>query len=145
MENQKVLGVDIPFSKIDGEVLKMIGFASEPQNLGPGPYGYILVESAKLKQRLILPIFHRLDFTNIHQAFEDKTQDQEVLIVWTINYYRYKPLKYLSCFFPKTIVLLCKKAAYDYITDSDYRADVRGEARYLEEKPIREWKPPVMS
>ena len=142
MENESVLGIDIPFSKIDKRVLRLISPVDRSEK---GPYGFFLVESYELSQRLILPVFHREDFSNIQQALDSKTQDQEVLVVWSSKNYRYPLLKYFSEFFPRMIVWLCKEDAFNLINNPDYKPELGGEARFLEEKPIKEWKPSIMA
>lgn len=140
-ENELVLGLDIPFHKIDKSVLRLVEFVDRPEK---GPYGFLLVESHELARHLILPIFHAEDYGNAQEAMDSKATDQEVLVIWSSNNYKYPILKYFP-FFPRMIVWLCKKDAFNLINDPNHKPELQGEARFLEEKPIKEWKPGVMA
>ena len=42
---------------------------------------------------------------------------------------------------PKLTVMICSKGAYEIMTDSNYKPELTGEARFNAERPIVEWKP----
>ena len=79
------------------------------------------------------------------EAFEERKEGQEVLVIWSNNNYRNVAFKLSRSILPKLIVWLCPKEAYLLMTDQSYKSGLSGEARFLAEKPIKEWKPEVMN
>ena len=146
-----ILGVDIPWKTIDKEILRMVEFrphskveGNEVKSIPNFPYAMLDVESPKLQQKATLYVTHKLDFMNVHNAFDKKKDGEEILVVWTNNNYKSFLHKLVSATMPKLIVWLCKKGAYELMTDKDHKPELSGEARYLAEKPLTEWKPEVM-
>lgn len=41
--------------------------------------------------------------------------------------------------------MICKKGAYELITDANHRLELQGVARFKEEQAIIDWKPEVMT
>lgn len=119
MQNTKllVLGKDISWDVIDGQICQVIEFNSfgkvedkKVLNLSvTSPYAFLTVECDKLPQNTILNIFHKTDFLNLTSAFKHKREGDEVLIIWTAKHYKNFLYKILSATMPKLIVWICKK------------------------------------
>ena len=45
---------------------------------------------------------------------------------------------------PRLWVMICPKGAFELMADQKSRPELQGEARFLAERPIAEWKPEVM-
>jgi peroxiredoxin len=45
---------------------------------------------------------------------------------------------------PNLWVMVCKRGAYELLTNPDSQPELQGEARFMAEKPIIEWKPELM-
>jgi len=148
-----ILGKDVPFEKIDKEICRVIKFTSHAKvvnnkviaDSATDPYAFLTVYIEKIQGRVDLPIFHKDDFKNVYEAFEERKEDQEVLVIWSNNNYKNIAFKISRSFLPKLVVWLCRKDAYQLMTDNSYKPKLTGEARFLAEKPIREWKPEVMN
>ena len=151
-DGNSVLGKDIPLDTIDKEVCRVIKFSPRAKLVDnkviadhpTDPYAFLTIETKKLSEKVELPIFHKDDFKNVFEAFNEMKDDQEVLIVWSNKFYKNAIFKLSSSILPKLVVWLCQKEAYELITNRDYKRDLDGEARFLAEKPIKEWKPEVM-
>jgi hypothetical protein len=153
MENKvSVIGKEISWDSIDGKVCRVVKFSSfgkiennKVLNLPKtSPYASLLVECNELDTNGLLFIFHKLDFFNFCEAFKQK-KENEVLIIWTAKHYKNFVYKILSSIMPKLIVWVCQKGAYELMTDRNYKPELSGEARFLAEKPIKEWKPEIMN
>jgi len=154
MDNKTpVLGKELPLETIDKEICRVIKFTPHAKiannkvvaDSTTGPYAFLIIESEKLSTTAELPIFHKDDFKNIFEAFKERKDNQEVLIVWSNRLYKNIVFKMSHSVLPKLIVWLCQKEAYELMTDQKYKPELTGEARFLAEKPILEWKPEVMS
>ena len=150
-DNLPVLGTNISWKAIDKEILRVVDYrpyakieGSKIKSIPNFPYAMLDVESPKLEDKATLYVTHKLDFMNVNSAFDKKKDDEEILVVWSNNNYKSSLHKLISATMPKLVVWLCKKGAYELMTDKDYKPELSGEARYLAEKPLTEWKPEVM-
>jgi len=76
-----VIGRDIPWTMIIGQVFRVRGFDPSDTTIGADgqvhaesavrPYGYLLVESPILDQQAVLPICHRDDFFLASSVFDE--------------------------------------------------------------------------
>lgn len=82
---------------------------------------------------------------HLWSAFKERgvKQDEEVLIFWTKKNYK-RVYKIASAFLPRLWVMICKKGAFELMTNPDSRPELQGEARFFAERPIIDWKPEVM-
>ncbi len=154
MKQRPILGKDIPWSVIDGELCRVIRFTpfAKIENkkvravASYTPYAFLTVECKKFKQNADLWVTHKIDFINLSEAFgQRKIKDgEEVLIIWSVNHYKYKLYKIFSFIFPKIWVMICPKNAYEIETNPNFRPELTGEARFLAFRPIKEWEPEVM-
>lgn len=148
-----VLGKDIPLDTIDKEICRVIKFTPHAKIVNnkvvaeskTDPYAFLTIETKKISGKAELPIFHKDDFRNTYEAFNERGEGQEVLIVWSNKNYKNIVFKMSRSIFPKLIIWLCQKDAYQLMTDQAYKPELTGEARFLAEKPVKEWKPEVMN
>lgn len=145
---------DGEWSLIDGEVCHVIDFVPMG-TVKDGkvvamdtttPYASIHIECKKLSEQITGFIAHKTDFINLWKAFKGRGigENEEVLIMWSAKHYKNIILKGLSCVMPKLWVMICPEGAFELMTDQNSRPELQGEARYLAQKPITEWKPEVM-
>lgn len=108
-------------------------------------YASVVLESKKLPRGAVGLITHKKDFENLWIVFKERgvKKDEEVIIFWTVsNLKSYAKLFFL--FMPKLWIMICQKGAFELMTDSNWRPELSGEARWNAERPIAEWKPEVM-
>lgn len=144
---------DNEWSVIDGEPCKVISFT--PLALIKSgkvvvsnrtePYAFVIFECKKFPQRTKGFICHKMDFQHLWAAFSERgiKENEEVIIFYSKkNLQSYAKL--FSVFMPKLWVLICPKGAYELMTNPQSMPELHGEARFLAEKPIVDWKPVVM-
>ena len=140
---------------IDGEFCKVIEFVQIGVfNNGKvtgidktTPYATIKLECKQIPSKIITGLItHKLDFIHLYQAFKERgvAPNEEVIISWSVNHYKSWLYKAFSFMMPKLWVMICKNGAFELMTDPSSRPDLGGEARWLAEKPIIQWKPEVM-
>lgn len=109
------------------------------------PYASVVLECKKIPNIVKGFICHEMDFQHLWAAFKERgiQQNEEVII-----FYSKKQLKsfakIFSAFMPRLWVMICQKGAFELMTNPNSRPELQGEARFLAEKPIAEWKPGVM-
>lgn len=143
---------DIEWSVVDGELCKIIDFTPFGSitdgkvitSSKSKPYASIMIECKKFPRRTTGFITHKIDFTHLFKAFKEKGEGDEVIIVWTVKHYKNFLYKLLSFMMPKLTVWVCQKGAYELMTNRNHRPELTGEARFLAERPIMEWKPEVI-
>jgi len=145
---------DKEWSAVDGEVCKVIEFSplvtsiNESNQVQNGskslPYAVITIECKKLDSITRGYITHKIDFGNLWVAFNERYLDanEEIIVVWSKNNYK-RGVKLLSGFMPKLWVMICPKGAYELMSDSNYKPELSGLARWNAMKPIIDWKPGV--
>ena len=148
-----ILGKDITWDTIDGDVLLAVEFNPYAKVDGKTitsipnyPYATLTVECTKIPQQATLYVTHKLDFQNLWNAYKVRgIQDsEEVLVFWTKKHYKSGLSKFFSSIMPKLWIRVCKKGAYKLMTDKNYKPEITGEARFLAESPVIEWKPDVL-
>lgn len=152
MGQKPILGKEIPFERIDGQVCRVIEYAPlaklKDKNVVStslsSPYASLVVECSKLSGKVTLLLTNKIDFVHLSEAFKKRKKGEEVLIFWTNKNYKNFLYKLLSVFLPKIWVMVCPAGAYDLLSDSAYNPELSGEARWNATKPIAEWKPEVM-
>ncbi len=155
MKEKITLLKDEEWGSIDGEACRVIDFVPMGSSVKNGkviakdmttPYASIQIECKKLSGEITGFITHKIDFINLWNAFKERgvRENEEVLIFWSINHYKNKIFKSLSRAMPKLWVMICKKGAFELMTDAESRPELQGEARFLAERPIMDWKPDVM-
>lgn len=151
--NETALRKDSEWSIIDGEPCRIIDFipAAKVENRQviaenkTEPYASIIFECKKLSQKTKGYITHKMDFLHLWTAFKERgvSQNEEVIIFWSKNHLK-SYAKIISVFMPKLWVMICSKGAFELMSDSDFKPELGGEARWNAQKPIVEWKPEVM-
>lgn len=142
-----VLLRDREWSMIDGEPCRVIDFDDTISKLGKlMPYASINIECKKVKKVIKGFITHKIDYIHLRKAFRERTikESEEVIIFWTKRNYKLKLMRFLPGFWPKLWVMICPKGAFELMTDANYKPELQGEARFLAEKPIVDWKPEIM-
>jgi len=138
---------DREWSVIDGEVCRATVFddTNSHRNMF-SPYAVITIECKKIPNKINGYITHKVDLMHLRNAFKERPlkEDEEVLTIWTKKHYKNVLFKLSSFFMPKLIVWICKKGAYELINYPNHKPGLQGEARFLAQRPIIEWKPKVM-
>lgn len=151
--NGPILGKDIPWDTIDSEVCRVLKFTphgkienNQIKAIPNFPYAFLTIECNKLQGRATLYVTHKLDFTNLWKAYKERgvKEDEEVLVMWSNKHYKSWLIKLASAIMPKLWIMVCKKGAYELMTDKTYKPELTGEARFLAKRPLAEWKPDVM-
>lgn len=138
---------DKEWSFIDGEVCRATNFDDTISHLDKSmPYASITVECRKMPNKVKGFIAHKIDYMHLRAAFKERTikENEEVIFCWTKRKYKLKLMKFLPGFFPKLWIMIVPKGAFELITDPNHKPELHGEARYLAERPIVEYKPEVM-
>lgn len=155
-ESEIVLWSDREWSQIDGEpcrvsALSTLGSFREANGKvhttsRTMPYASLTLECGKLGKNIRGYVTHKMDFQHLWAALKERrvNEAEEVIIIWTREEYRYKLTKFLSRFMPKLRVMVCPKGAYELMTDSKYKPELWGEARWNAMRPVSQWKPEVM-
>jgi hypothetical protein len=139
---------DKQWSVLDGEACRVIDFNDTVSHLGNfTPYASITIECIKIPgQKINGFITHKIDYIHLRKAFKERTikQDEEVIIYWSKKCYKNIAYKIFSAFMPKLWVTICPRGTLELIADTNYKPELKGEARFLAGKPIVEYKPEVM-
>lgn len=136
---------DREWSLIDGEVCRATDFDDTISHLNKSmPYASITIECRKMPNKIKGFITHKIDYKHLRDAFGMLKEDDEVLFFWSVKHYKHKIYSLLSNTMPKLWVMICLKGAFELMTDQNYKPELQGEARFLAEKPIVEFKPEVM-
>ena len=144
---------DSEWGAIDGELCRVIRF-TPMASIQDGkvralnmvtPYAAVILERAKTSEPIEGFIAHKMDFKHLWAAFKERGvgQDEEVIVGWSKKHLK-GYARVLSAFTPKLWVMICPKGAFELMTNLQNRPDLHGEARFLAERPIVEWKPEVM-
>lgn len=144
---------DSEWSVIDGEPCKVIKFTPLAK-IENGkvitankiePYASVVFECKKLPQQTEGFICHKMDFQHLWAAFSERAvkENEEVIIFYSKKHLK-SYAKLFSAFMPRLWIMICPKGAFELMTNPQSRPDLQGEARFLAERPIIEWKPEVM-
>jgi len=145
---------DREWTVIDGEPCRVVEFTpwshiKEGKIFGDKklPYAVVILECKKVKDTIRGYITHKLDFIHLWKVFKERTvkEDEEVIIYWTIQNYRYRWLKYFSVYLPKLWVLVFPKGHLEFIADPNWQSE-SGKRPSSKEMliPIVNLKPEIM-
>jgi len=150
---ETILRKDSEWSVIDGEPCKVIEFT--PSAIIKNgrvvalnknePYASVVLECKKLSQQTKGFIYHKMDFQHLWAAFKERgvRENEEAIIFYSKK--RLKSYaKLFSVFMPRLWVMICPKGAFELMADPNNRPELQGEARFLAELPIVEWKPELI-
>jgi len=150
---QQTMLKDSDWSLIDSEACRVIEFTpmaviknGKVRALSRSmPYASVTFQCIKIPHNIEGYICHKLDFIHLWAAFKERPlgENEEVIIFWTKTHYK-RFSKIFSRFMPRLWVMVCKKGAYELMTDNKFRPELTGEARWNAKKPIMDWKPEVM-
>lgn len=122
-DSNPVLGRDIPLDRIDKEICRVVKFTPHAKIINnkveaenkTDPYAFLTIETKKIPGKVDLPLFHKDDFRSIYDAWNERKEDQEVLVVWSNKNYKNIVFKISQSILPKLIVWLCQKDAYQLL------------------------------
>ena len=144
---------DSEWGVIDGEPCKVIKFTPLAKiengkvitSNKTEPYASVVFECKKLPEQTEGLICHKMDFQHLWAAFKERgiKENEEVIIFYSKKHLK-SYAKFFSAFMPRLWVMVCPKGAFELMTNSESRPELQGEARFLAERPIAEWKPKVM-
>lgn len=151
---------DSEWSIIDNEPCRVIEFTpmASVQNgkvLTPNitePYASVILECKKIPNTFRGYICHKMDFQHLWAAFKQRgVQEGEEVIIFYSKQQLKNYAKLFSAFMPRLWVMICRKGAFELMaeeierrTDTNWKPELSGEARWNAMKPIAEWKPDVM-
>jgi len=116
------------------------------------PYASVILECKKIPNTVKGFICHKTDFKHLWAVYKERgvKQDEEVIIFYSRKNLK-SYAKIFSAFMPRLWVMVCQKGAFELMaeeierrTDSNWKPELSGEARWNAMKPIAEWKPEVM-
>ena len=142
---------DSEWGSVDGDACRVFqfspfGWPEEGRICVPKriPYAAIHFECTRVPGTIKGYITHRVDFLHLWQAFIERgvRDDEEVVVYWTIQNYKFKWLRYFSVIFPKLWVTISHKGFFEFMKG---HREVRGQ-RTTEEmlESIASWKPGIM-
>lgn len=113
------------------------------------PYATIKVQCVEghpeLPPNALATITHKIDFKNLWAAFIERgISDDEVVIIVRSKKYLRGYARIFAYFMPRMIVMIFKNHAFKLLIDPDFEPELKGEARFLAELPVEEWRPHVM-
>lgn len=111
------------------------------------PYASVILECKKVSNTIKGYITNKTDFIHLWKVFKERTikENEEVIVVWTIEHYKHKWLKYFSVFLPKLWVLIFPKGHLEFMADPNWQPESNGRPSYEEMlSPIASWKPKIM-
>jgi len=148
------LDTDSEWNEFDGESLRVLEFT--PYSLIKNrkihtdklrePYAHaILTLECKKVQGLIKGyVWHKIDFRNLWKVFEERTvqENEEVIITWTKQNYKYMWHRYVSYFLPKLWIAIFPKGHLEMIADPSLRPKSMSPREFI--CPIEVFKPDIM-
>ncbi len=150
---ETTLRKDSEWSVIDSEPCRVISFtplasiengkilASKKME----PYASVTLECKKIPVAVKGFITHKEDFAHLWAAFRERrlADNEEAIIIWSKKHLK-TYAKICSAFMPRLWVMICPKGAFEIMTDSNWKPELTGEARWIATKSAVEWKPEVM-
>jgi hypothetical protein len=148
---------DTEWSAIDGEFCRVNDFVPlswmeegkicDDKLFKTLPYASVILECKKIPNRIKGYITHKIDFIHLWNVFRERgiKEDEEVIIIWTIQNYKWKWLKYFSVFLPKIWVSVHHKGFLEFITDQNWHPESKPRPTTEEMlTPIVSRKPKIM-
>jgi len=146
---ETILLKDKDWNVIDGEICRVTDFALLALKDGKIPkigktkaYASLMLGCPKFPNKIRGFVTNKEDFNHLWEAMRRKGigKDEEVLIVWSA-----KRIGLLAKIFhvssPKMYVMVCRSGSCEKITNPDWLAENKGQASFLEVKPVKEWFP----
>lgn len=144
---------DSEWGKIDSEPCRVRDFVplalvnngvvSAPNSTDP--YAYVILECKKIQGNIKGYVTHKIDFLHLWRAFEAKgtSENEEVIIFWSKKQLKTIP-RLFSVFMPKLWVIVCRKGAFEIMSDPKWKPELTIELRKNAVWPIYEWRPRVL-
>lgn len=153
MAEQRAMHKDRDWQMLEGDACRVVDFTpmaviEDGKVRAPSltlSYASVTFECKKLPQVVDGFICHKVDFANLSAAIKERSlrEDTEVLMFWNKKHLR-GYAKLFSNLMPRFCFMLCPKGAFELLTDSAQRPELKGEARFLAMRPIMQWTPEVM-
>ena len=148
---QQSLLTDSEWGSVDGDACRVFqfspfGWIEEGRIWVPKriPYAAIHFECTRVPGTIKGYITHRMDFLHLWQAFIERgvRDDEEVVVYWTIQNYKFKWFRYFSVFLPKLWVTISQKGFFEFMKGHREVQGQRTTEGMLES--IASWKPGIM-
>lgn len=148
------LDTDKEWSVIDGEFCRVLQFTpySSVKNgkihtdklTEPYAHAILTLERKKVQGTMKGYIWHKIDFRNLWKVFKERTvqENEEVIIIWTKQNYRYTLCRYFSYFMPKLWIAIYPKGHLEILTEPSLKPEAMSYKEML--SPIEEFKPDIM-
>ena len=138
---------DEDWQPLDGEVCRVTAFRPFPEAQDDPrlPYGAIDIESPALAEPTIGYITHQLDFRHVSEALDalGTDDDKEVIVIWSKS--NLPPAAGpASRGLPGFVVWLCRKPAYELMTNDSFQPELSGTERFRAMRPIEKWEPELL-
>jgi hypothetical protein len=144
---------DAHWNVIAGRPCKVTGFTPAAKVEGgkvtafdrSTPYALLGLEARELPPGTTGAITHKLDFKHLWAAFVERgiSDDEEVVIFWLKKEGLKGWARLFAPFMPGLVVMVCKAGACELLSDRNCQPELRGEARWLAERPIMQWEPEI--
>jgi hypothetical protein len=148
-----VFRTDDEWSALDGEPCRVKSFtanATVENGRVSGaprgqPYASITFESRQLPEDALGFVTHKIDFLHLWRAFNERgvRDDEEVIFFWVKSHLK-SVARHLGATMPKLLVWICPREAFELMTDSNFKPELDGMARFNAERPRAKWTPEIM-
>jgi hypothetical protein len=148
---QPVFITDGDWSALEGDACRVTSFtanATVDDGRVSGPpvnkaYASFTFECSQLPEEALGFVTHKLDFLHLWTAFNERRDDEEVIVFWVKSDLR-KSVRLFSRIMPRLVVWICRKEAFELMTDRNFKPELDGLARHKAMSPLANWTPPVM-
>jgi hypothetical protein len=149
------LDTDREWSEFEGESLRVLEFTpySSIKNgkiftgklIEPYAHAILTLESKKVQGTIKGYVWHKLDFRNLWKVFKERKvqENEEVIIIWTKQNYKYTWQKYVSYFLPKLWIAIYPKGHLERRNNPNLRSefkDAREALHSLEPIEVIKWE-----
>ena len=148
------LDTEREWNEFDGESFRVLEFTpySSVKNgkihtdklTEPYAHAILTLECKKVQGLIKGYVWHKIDFRNLWKVFKERTvqENEEVIIIWTKQNYKYTWCKYFSYFMPKLWIAIFPTGQLEFIADSNLKPESRNWEEML--TPIELFKPNIM-
>jgi len=106
-------------------------------------YASVILECKKVPETIKGYITHKIDSRNLWEVFKERAikENEEVIICWTKQHYKYRWLKYFRSF-PKLRVIIFPTGHLEFMADPNLKPESKSYEEML--TPIVDLKPEIM-
>lgn len=131
-----ILVKDSDWSPVEDRPCKVMSFAPNGPN---GARAIIALDSPNLPSDTAGAIFHKRDFENLQTAFA-QGDDTVVVVEWSKRHLT-GLRKLFAPFMPRLFIMVFHPEAYELMANPNLRPELRGEERFLAERPLMMLEP----